>query len=67
MEQKPLEVALSPVAQWPDEHVERAYRLLSGDVKAQLASGDPDPAELAAARRDAELFGIEAMRRGLLG
>ena len=66
MEPKPLEVAVSPLAQWPDDHVARAYRLLSGDVKALLASGDPDPTELAASRRDAELFGLEAMRRGLL-
>ena len=57
---------MSPLAEWPDDHVARAYRLLSGDVRDLLASGDPDPTELAASRRDAELFGLEAMRRGLL-
>jgi hypothetical protein len=51
---------------WPDEHVAHAYRLLAGDVRAQLGRGDADPAELAAARRDAERFGVEAMHRGLL-
>ena len=66
MEPNPIEVDVMPLAQWPDDHVARAYRLLSGDVQALLASGDPDPTELAASRRDAELFGVEAMRRGLL-
>lgn len=66
MEPTPLHVAVSPLAEWPDDHVARAYRLLSGDVRDLLASGAPDPTELAASRRDAELFGLEAMRRGLL-
>jgi hypothetical protein len=66
MDGDPIEIPLTPLAEWPDDQVARAYRLLSGDVRAQLASGHPDAAELAAARRDAELFGLEAMRRGLL-
>ena len=62
----PVSASVTLLSTWPDEHVAHAYRLLAGDVRAQLARGDADPAELAAARRDAERFGIEAMRRGLL-
>jgi len=61
-----VSASVTLLSAWPDEHVAHAYRLLAGDVNAQLARGAADPAELAAARRDAERFGVEAMRRGLL-
>jgi hypothetical protein len=61
-----IEVAVGPLSAMPDEHVSRAYRLLAGDVQRLLEAGNPDPLELAASRRDAELFGMEAARRGLL-
>jgi hypothetical protein len=61
-----VEIAVRPLAAWSDEQVSVAYRLISGDVQDLLAAPDADPQELAASRRDAELFGVEAMRRGLV-
>jgi hypothetical protein len=61
-----VEIAVRPLADWPDDQVALAYRLVSGDVQDQLAADATDPQMLAASRRDAELFGIEAVRRGLI-
>ena len=66
MDSHSIEVAVGPLSNMPDAHVSRAYRLLAGDVQRLLQAGNPDPAELATSRRDAELFGMEAARRGLL-
>jgi len=66
MDSHSIDVAVGPLSAMPDAHVSRAYRLLAGDVRRLLGAGNPDPVELAASRRDAELFGIEAARRGLL-
>ena len=62
-----LEIAVRPLSQWPDERVTLVYGLLSAEVRALLESSDAHPVELAYARRDAELFGVEALRRGLIG
>jgi hypothetical protein len=59
-------IAVRPLSQWPDERVSLVYGLLSAEVRALLASSDAHPVELAYARRDAELFGVEALRRGLI-
>ena len=66
MDPHPLEISVRPLDAWSDEQVLLAYRLMAGDVQDQLAAPVGDPHELAASRRDAELFGLEAMRRGLL-
>jgi hypothetical protein len=65
METHHIEIAIRPLSAWSDEQISLAYRLVSGDVQDLLAAADADPQELAASRRDAELFGVEAMRRGL--
>jgi hypothetical protein len=60
-----IEVAVRPLSEWPDEQVALVYKLMAADVRGLLADPEPDPARLAATRRDAELFGVEAMRRRL--
>jgi hypothetical protein len=60
-----VEIAVQPLAAWPDAQLLLTYRLVSGDVQDLLAAPDSDPQELAASRRDAELFGVEVVRRGL--
>ena len=66
MDPHPLEISVRPLDAWSDEQVLLAYRLLAGDVQDQLGAYGGDRQELAASRRDAELFGLEAVRRGLL-
>jgi len=66
MEPQPLGVPVGSLGSMPDAHVLRAYRFLAGDVQAMLERGGADARSLAAARRDAETFGLEALRRGLL-
>jgi hypothetical protein len=61
-----IEIALRPLSEWPDDQVSLVYGLLSNEVRDLLADPAADPLELAQARRDAELFGVEALRRGLL-
>ena len=60
-----VHVVVSPLRSWPDDQVRRAYRLLVGAVQ-QLALSDARPREVDDVRLDAELFGIELVRRGLL-
>jgi hypothetical protein len=62
-----IEITVRPLSDWPDDQVVRVYQLVSGDVRDLLSDPHADSQELAAARRDAELFGVEAMRRGLIG
>jgi hypothetical protein len=62
-----IEIAVRPLSEWPDDQVSLVYGLLSGEVRDLLAAPGSDPQELANARRDAELFGLEALRRGLVG
>jgi len=61
-----IEMTVRPLSEWPDDQVSLVYGLISGEVRDLLADPAADPLELALARRDAELFGVEAMRRGLL-
>jgi hypothetical protein len=61
-----IEIAVRPLSEWPDDQVSLVYGLLSGEVGGLLADVSADPQELADARRDAELFGVEALRRGLV-
>ena len=61
-----IEMTVRPLSEWPDDQVSLVYGLISGEVRDLLADPAADPTELAHARRDAELFGVEAMRRGLL-
>ena len=61
-----IEIAVRPLSQWPDDQVVLVYGLLTGEVRDLLADPASDPGELADARRDAELFGVEAMQRGLI-
>jgi hypothetical protein len=61
-----VEISVRPLSEWPDDQVARVYALLASDVRELLARPDADPQELAAARRDAEVFGVEAVRRGIL-
>jgi hypothetical protein len=60
-----VHVVVSPLHSWPDDQVRRAYRLLVGAVR-QLAFSDARPHEVDDVRLDAELFGTELVRRGLL-
>ena len=62
-----IEIAVRPLSDWPDDQVLLVYRLIAADVADQLA--DPGPATRTSwptPRRDAELFGVEALRRGLV-
>lgn len=66
---EPLSVrtTVQPVSEWPDDHVQRAYRLMTLTVRA--LAGDLEEAgsaDLADAEESAELFGRELMRRHLL-
>jgi hypothetical protein len=61
-----IEIAVRPLSEWPDDQVSLVYGLISNEVRDLLAGPAADPLELAQARRDAELFGVEALRRGLL-
>ena len=62
-----IEIAVRPLSEWPDDQVSLVYGLLSNEVRDLLADPAGDALELAQARRDAELFGVEALRRGLIG
>jgi hypothetical protein len=62
-----IEIAVRPLSEWPDDQVSLVYGLLSNEVRDLLADPGADTLELAQARRDAELFGVEALRRGLIG
>jgi hypothetical protein len=62
-----IEIAVRPLSEWPDDQVSLVYGLLSNEVRDLLADPVSDALELAQARRDAELFGVEALRRGLIG
>ena len=55
------------IGDWPDDHVQRAYHLMTLTVRAlagDLASAGS--ADLRDAEESAELFGRELLRRGLL-
>ncbi|MFN0091224.1 MAG: lipopolysaccharide biosynthesis protein [Acidimicrobiales bacterium] len=60
-----VHVEVKPLAEWPDDKVRRAYRLLVGAVRQLTLSGAAN-AEIDDARLDAELFGVELVRRKLL-
>jgi hypothetical protein len=60
-----MEIAVRPLSEWPDDQVALVYTLLAADVRGLLEDPEADPERLAATRRDAELFGVEAMRRRL--
>jgi hypothetical protein len=62
-----IQIAVRPLSEWPDDEISLVYGLLAGEVRDLLAAADAHPVELAYARRDAELFGVEAVRRGLVG
>ena len=66
---EPFSVATSVqnITDWPDDHVQRAYHLMTLTVRA-LASdlASAESADLADAEQSAELFGRELMRRHLL-
>jgi hypothetical protein len=62
-----IQIAVRPLSEWPDDEISLVYGLLAGDVRDLLADANAHPVELAYARRDAELFGVEALRRGLIG
>jgi hypothetical protein len=62
-----IEIAVRPLSEWPDDQVSLVYGLLSNEVRDLLADPVADALEVAQARCDAELFGVEALRRGLLG
>lgn len=67
MDELSAAVTVTQLAHWRDTAVERAYRLVSGEVTRRLSSGeDPGSERLRELRVDAELFGIELVRRGLL-
>jgi hypothetical protein len=61
-----IEIVVRPLSEWPDDQVSLVYGLISSEVRDLLAAPGADPLELSNARRDAELYGVEAMRRGLL-
>ena len=61
-----IEISVRPLSEWPDDQVSLVYGLMANEVLDLLADPAADPLELDSARRDAELFGVEAMRRGLL-
>jgi hypothetical protein len=60
-------ISVSRLSDWPDDHLQRAYRL-SVVSAARLRSGEvpPDPELLDDLATDAERFGVELCRRGLL-
>jgi hypothetical protein len=60
-----LQVVVSPLRSWPDDQLQRAYRLLVGAVR-QLTLSDASTREIGDVGLDAELFGMEMVRRGLL-
>jgi hypothetical protein len=59
----PVSIELTPLSAWPDEQLRRVYRLM---VSAVRQHADPDDPEGPGTRADAELFGMELVRRGLL-
>jgi hypothetical protein len=67
MDSHHIRIEVRPLSQWPDDEVLLVYGLMAGEVRDLLAAPEADPQELAHARRDAELFGVEAMQRGLIG
>ena len=62
-------VEIRQLSDWPDEHLVRVHRLVTGELRRFLELPENDPARiegLQEARDDAELFGIEMLERGLL-
>ena len=63
-----LSVHVGPLADWPDERVAQAWRVISSAVRRISLDADADPAAVArlrSAEQDAEMFGDELIRRGV--
>jgi hypothetical protein len=62
-----FELVVGPLEDWPDDHVRRAYKLLTGTVHRMhaLPLAQQDPTELARAEGEAAMYGFELIRRGL--
>ena len=67
MSDSSFELVVGPLEQWPDDSLQRAYRLLTGTVRrlhlVSLAEQDAD--DLRRAESEAAMYGTELVRRGL--
>ena len=62
-----VRTTVQPIAEWPDDHVQRAYHLMTLTVRALGADLETaNSADLTDAEQSAELFGRELLRRHLL-
>jgi hypothetical protein len=68
MSDSPFQLVVGPIEDWPDDHVQRAYKLLTGTVRRLHLQplGARDDAGLHRAEGEAAMYGFELIRRGLL-
>ena len=68
MSESSFELVVGPIEDWPDEHVQRAYKLLTGTVRRHhlTAEGERDEADLRRAENEAAMYGMELIRRALI-
>jgi hypothetical protein len=64
-----VNVQFGPLAEWPADRLERAWRLVAGTTRrlSELPADDPERMlDLEWASADAEMFGRELIRRRLI-
>jgi len=67
MSDSSFELVVGPIEDWPDEHVQRAYRLLTGTVRRHHLTpiAERDEVDLRRAENEAAMYGLELIRREL--
>jgi hypothetical protein len=67
MHDSSFELVVGPIAKWPDDHVRRAYKLLTGTVHRlhRLPLDEQIASDVARAEDEAEMYGRELLRRGV--
>ena len=67
MHDSSFELVVGPIAAWPDDHVRRAYKLLTGTVHRihRLPLDHQVADDLSRAEDEAGMYGDELVRRGL--
>ena len=68
MSESSFELVVGPIEDWPDEHVQRAYKLLIGTVRRHHLTPDDerDETDLRRAENEAAMYGMELIRRSLI-